>query len=455
MTDTLNDLQWTRQPEAESLLRTWVDAFLAQSPTAALLAHRMKAETGTRFFDWIDTLTLPASSNAEPHLLQAGFALLRTEDTLQLYTHPNGMFPRVALSADKETRLALKVDSVPDFLATHTLPLAIDGEPFAPMRTATIARHGNTALDIIERRGNDSLTPPAIRPAKALAAARFLEAFRRRRRHFPDDDQGFAHANNLLDAAIAELGQHHACALFFQAEREYWQRRNRAAQVQKARQDRLGLGWANHDHHTYRSSRHCFHLLIALWEKLGFVCRERFYAGREAGWGAQIMENPVAGIITFNDVDLSPEEVAHDFAHTPLPPSQAGAALGTVGLWCALHGEAFLQAGMHHLECQFDFAALQSQLAQYQIATMKPFTDFPHLKQAFTEGERWSVAEDRIAALLAKNLIIPDQAQQFRTQGAIGSHLENLERNEGYKGFNQKGISEIITATDPRLHPNP
>ena len=43
-----------------------------------------------------------------------------------------------------------------------------------------------------------------------------------------------------------------------------------------------------------------------------------------------------------------------------------------------------------------------------------------------------------------------DQARQFHEQGAIGSHLENLERNEGFKGFNQTGVSEIISATDPR-----
>jgi hypothetical protein len=28
--------------------------------------------------------------------------------------------------------------------------------------------------------------------------------------------------------------------------------------------------------------------------------------------------------------------------------------------------------------------------------------------------------------------------------------MEILERNDGYKGFNQTGISEIITRTDPR-----
>ena len=41
-------------------------------------------------------------------------------------------------------------------------------------------------------------------------------------------------------------------------------------------------------------------------------------------------------------------------------------------------------------------------------------------------------------------------AEQFRTGGAIGSHLENLERNDGFKGFNQAGVNEIIRATDPR-----
>ena len=81
---------------------------------------------------------------------------------------------------------------------------------------------------------------------------------------------------------------------------------------------------------------------------------------------------------------------------------------------------------------------------------MKPFTDFPYLRQAFTEGERWPVDEDRIAALLRAGHITADQADQFREHGAIGSHLENLERNDGFKGFNQTGVSEIIAATDPR-----
>jgi len=153
-------------------------------------------------------------------------------------------------------------------------------------------------------------------------------------------------------------------------------------------------------------------------------------------------------VVIFADVDMSPEELLGDFSHAGLPPRKA---VGTVGLWCALHGEAFLEAGMHHLECQFDFDALKQQLESEEgVRTMKPFTNFPHLRQAFTEGEIWPVRAERIERLLGAGRITAEQAKQFREKGALGSHLENLERNQGFKGFNQTGISEIITRTDPR-----
>jgi len=47
-------------------------------------------------------------------------------------------------------------------------------------------------------------------------------------------------------------------------------------------------------------------------------------------------------------------------------------------------------------------------------------------------------------------MITADQADIFRREGALGAHLEILERNDGFKGFNQHGVSEIIAATDPR-----
>jgi len=148
---------------------------------------------------------------------------------------------------------------------------------------------------------------------------------------------------------------------------------------------------------------------------------------------------------------VSPGEVGGNFAHEALEERKE---LGTVGLWCGLHGESILQAGMHHLECQFDHQLLRDQLETAGIRTMAPFTEFRFLRQAFTEGEHWAVADDRIDALLSRGLITQAQANDFRMNGAVGSHLENLERNDGYKGFNQQGVSDIISRTDPR-HESP
>jgi len=183
-------------------------------------------------------------------------------------------------------------------------------------------------------------------------------------------------------------------------------------------------------------------------EKLGFERRERYYAGAQAGWGAQILEQPVEGIVAFCDVDLEPGETEVDFSRHSLPPSKK---LGTIGLWVGLHGESVLDAGLHHLECRFDYQSLREQLASQGIDTMKPFSDFAFLKQAFTEGERWSVRRERATRLLEQGKIDQKQFDQFVREGAIGSHLENLQRKGGFKGFNQKSVSVIIQATDPRL----
>jgi hypothetical protein len=153
------------------------------------------------------------------------------------------------------------------------------------------------------------------------------------------------------------------------------------------------------------------------------------------------------GIVVFADVDLLPEETQIDFSVHRLPPA---ARLGTVGLWVGLHGESFLEAGMHHLEARFDFDLLRGQLKGCGVNTMNPFSDFPFLRQAFTEGERWPVRHERAQRLLSAGLIKREQFDQFTREGALGSHLENLQRHGGFKGFNQKSVSVVIAATDPR-----
>jgi hypothetical protein len=444
----LEAFKWERQPEAERFLRDdLIDPFLAESSFARELARRMKQDTGTRFHDWIDTIVLPAASSTSlaDRMGAVGYEKFHERAGEQLWINRLGMFPRIGFSGASTTRVHLKVTSVVDFADIWRLQDRIEGEPMAPYRRVRASHEGDAELWASERWGWIGMEVLRAKNEHALEAARTLESFLTRKRDFDDDAAGYVHASRLIDAS--PLPTDLKCALFFEAERRFWQRRNRAAQVQKARQDKLGLGWGNHDHHTYRCSRRNFKALVTVWEKLGLHCRERFYAGREAGWGAQVMEQTNAGIITFNDVDLTPDELMGDFSHDGL---QERDKLGTVGLWCALHGDSFLEAGMHHLEAQFDFDSLVEQLAQQDVKTMKPFTNFPFLRQAFTEGERWPVDPNRIERLLSEKLITPEQAAKFRAEGAIGSHLENLERNEGFKGFNQTGVSEIISATDPR-----
>jgi hypothetical protein len=449
-----NEFAWEIQPAAARWVRSAIDTLAAFNPNIGRLADVLLDFTGTRLVDWLDHLALDVATLPElvGQLVDVGYV----PDTLDsaVWRHPLGMFPPV-LTNIGTIGVAMRCESVEQ--ARVPLPSALGlrpvdagqviGEGGGNFRMVSIDSHVAGQIWLVERHGYPNFSYHAVNDDQIRAASQRAEAFRRRLRVWNTTAEGFAHASEQFAAAAKDLGTAWACDLFFDAERRYWQSRNRAGQLQFERQQRLGLGWANHDHHTYRSSRAAFRRLIDTLEQMGFVCRERFYAGREAGWGAQVLEQPDCRVVIFADVDLSPDEVAGDFAHEPL---EERSELGTVGLWCELHGEAFLEAGMHHLECQFDFDAARAQLAGLGVESMAPFTDFPFLKQAFTKGEMWPVDDGRIERLLSQARITTEEAERFRREGALGSHLEILERNDGYKGFNQTGISEIITRTDPR-----
>jgi hypothetical protein len=451
-TEREKKFDWPLCYEAESLILRYLEAFLSRHSFAHALQSRMRDETGTLFLDWVDNLVM--SPVAEPELRKVGYQHEHGVETLggqHALWHPEAMLPRVLLdpSAGQSPApfsVALRVDSLADFFAIHDLPFRVHGAPITRYRKAAVASSQSGAeLSVVERRGYRGYVPIEHAPTTSAALLKAHELWRTRNRHAEHDSFQETHA--LLDELVSRVGRDSACHVVFAEERLFWERRNRAAQVQKQRQDRLGLGWANHDHHTFRSSRDHFVNLMKCLEKLGFERRERYYAGAQAGWGAQILEQSIEGIVAFCDVDLEPHETEIDFSRVGLPPSKR---LGTIGLWVGLHGESFLQAGMHHLECRFDYELLRTQLAQQNVNTMNPFSDFPFLKQAFTEGERWPVRRERAERLLKRGLIDQAQFDKFVSEGAIGSHLENLQRKGGFKGFNQKSVSVIIQATDPR-----
>jgi hypothetical protein len=442
---------WPLAFEAETFLQGRINSFLAVNSFARRLAERMREETGTDFFEWIDHIVLaPADEKA---LREAGFTTDAEAETAKGETvlhHARATLPRIILRAGQSQNpavIALRPEFVADFVARNNLSGEIEGAPLSRYRRVVVSDENGARLEAVERFGYRGFVIAPHKPGQLEAILKVKDLWKARRRLFANDAEGFALANRLLDQSIPLVGRDQTCHIYFEEERAYWETRNRAARIQKFRQDRLGLGWGNHDHHTFRSSREHFVDLIEFLLKLGFEKRERYYAGADAGWGAQISEQASVGIVVFADVDLMPDETQIDFASNRLPPAPK---LGTVGLWVGLHGESFLGAGMHHLEARFDYHLLRDQLKAEGINTMNPFSNFEFLRQAFTEGERWQVGRERAERLLSAKLITQEQFDKFMKEGALGSHLENLQRHGGFKGFNQKSVSVVISATDPR-----
>lgn len=456
-------VEWLRYPETETFVADRLDQFVAAMPPVHALAADLVARTGSRLVDWLDHLVLADGNALRSQLADLGFepgdVPSGPDDTV--YHHPGAIFPRLVLRAGASAApgdvvaVAIQVEDASEFLMTRHVTAPIEGTPLSPYRQAPVWQANGREFLVVERRGHRGFVPLEMPPDYPQRYLRAFEQWATRPRRFDDARSGLEHTLTLARSLVSDLGADTAAWIALAAERAYWQRRNRAGQVQKSRQDSLGLGWANQDHHTFRSSRDVFHLLIRILETFGFHPRERFYAGAEAGWGAQVMEQSACRLVAFADVDLAPDEMASDFAHQPLPPFRraqgtARRELGTVGLWCALHGESMLTAGLHHLASRFDFDAATAGLAEWGIKMMRPFSDFPYLRQAFTQGERWEVAPDRLDRLVAAGQIDDAQRARLAEKGALGSHLENIQRGEGFKGFNQQAVSDIIRRTDPR-----
>ncbi len=440
---------WERHPKAEEFIDRIVENCCEDNEFVADFQHDLLKHTSTRLLDWLDHVIVGYSPAIEQELADTGFISDLATTSYRVFFHPGAQLPRVIVrDHDKPIGgLAVKVESIADFLMVHGTSGWIEGSPLSPYRRCCISTENNVAFYVIERRGTYTMEPTYLDSGYLEKYHEATEKWQSRPRQLSDEDESMERTVALAEEIVDMLGADVAAWIVLECERKFWQARNTAGQIQKNRQDRMGMGWANHDHHTFRSSRQHFQQLVRLFEILGFHCRERFYAGAEAGWGAQVMENSKCGLVLFLDLDLTAEELELDFAHHPLSHIKH---LGTVGLWCALHGDSILNAGMHHLEAQFMFDDLREHLQHLGVGMMDPFSNFDYLKQAFTHGEIWPVDPHRVNVLVEQGYIKHEEAEKFLTYGAVGSHLENLQRREGYKGFNQKNVSTIIKKTDPR-----
>ena len=384
---------WETQPAAARWVQRAIESLVKRQPTLDRLRRVLREQTGTRLVDWVDHFWLGSEETSAlcRELAEVGYVADGGDGRHGVAASAGNVSLCVDRWPGRWNRATRRVGrgrlggvAGGDWTWRRDSVGKAIGERAGRFVGRELDAQNGVGLWIIERHGHPGFRESQVGKTEIEAAARHLEAFRGRQRRWATNDEGFDHALELFAAASKVIGSDWASDLFFQAEREYWQGRNRAGRVQYERQNRLGLGWANHDHHTYRSSRNAFPRLVATLEQMGFECRERFYAGREAGWGAQVLEQPRSRVVIFADVDLTPDEVAADFAHQPFGECELG--LGTVGLWCELHGEAFLEAGMHHLECQFDFDAARAAVGGRWDRNDGPVHRFSVLEAGVHEG---------------------------------------------------------------------
>jgi len=437
----MTDFDWQLHPDAEALVDHLLDQAAEPSRWLADFRTTLDVRTSTRIQDWLDHVAAPVTAG---ELAAVGY-VEGWQSAPGVWRHPEAQLPAIVMAPSY--RVAVRVDDAAAAAQAHGSDQSVAGSPLSGYREVELHDEHEVAVLAVERRSWAAGVMPVVFTEAERAAAseawRVLAERPRTRLGADGVEAQLPFAERAVDLVGADL----AASYFLQLEREFWQRSNTAGMLQHARQDRLGLGWGNNDHHTFRSSRTAFRPLVQFLTTLGFGLRERFYAGAEAGWGAQVLEHQGCGGVIFADVDLTPSEVEIDFAHTPLAEPRE---YGTVGMWCALHGESVLEAGMHHLEGQFEFEGLRAELAGRGVTSMAPFSDFAHLRQAFTEGEVWKVPQERLDALVDAGHLTPERAAEIGSGGAAGSHLENLARRGGFKGFNQHNVSTTMRATHPR-----
>ena len=442
------NFNWTLWEDAEARLKGLVDDFLTENDRAGELAGTIEWSTGTRFVDWVDHMVLPEDLMDEFDLQVMGYEEDAGAGTMYgarcFRNRASTLFP-LLLRPGNLTELAIRVEELDAFVHVHQRTAEPMGDPLGPYRWVDVVKEHDHLLTAVDRRGHAGFAIEEAHDVEEYALA--LDAFRERRREFPSDEEGMVATRELVEEQLDRLGVDRLADAWFKAEWEHWMAHNQAAQYQRSRHDQVGLGWANRDHQAYRCSRELYTHYIGIQELLGMRRREAYHAGAQAGWGAQVMEQVELGFVVFCDVDLEPGEEDNDFATEGL---EGRDQLGTIGLWVGLHGECMLQAGIHHLALRVSFDRAIQDLESGGHVSMAPFSTFPYLQQCFTVAQPWKLDEPRARYLLGRGLIEQEAFDTFGERGAVGSHVELIERNSGFKGFNQDSVSQIITETDPR-----
>ena len=224
------DRAWTTQPPAAVLVAQLLDDAVSRVPAAAALRARLLDHVGVRLIDILDHFRVDAAT--AQRFRDAGW--IADGANSGVWRNPTGLFP--AIVEDVGVTVAFKVEYAHEFVLAQQISAAIDGALHAPFRRVRFAEGGDVRFEAIERRGSTGFEPDDPSRGVRRASRLHLQAFRSRRRAFDRVDQGYDYTNTLVAQAVSDVGKDWACWLWLRAEREYWELRNHAGRVQKARQ---------------------------------------------------------------------------------------------------------------------------------------------------------------------------------------------------------------------------
>src|SRR5258708_4106402 len=218
ITSQSDSFDWPLCHEAERLLTGYIEAFLLRQRFARQLADRMRDETGTDFFEWVDHLVLaPEHAGA---LRTVGFIEERVEAPTgtTVFWHPRAMMPLVLLRADGgraavPSILAIRPEAVVDFVAAHDLISTVEGAFGARLRRVVVSEENGSRLEAIERLGCRGYVTREPTADFVRGVVRTRELWRTRKRDFPDDADGVKQAMARLDDVLELVDCDVACDL--------------------------------------------------------------------------------------------------------------------------------------------------------------------------------------------------------------------------------------------------
>src|SRR5438045_7419893 len=105
----VDEFQWSVQPLAERVVQDILDDAVARSPFLAQMKTRMREETGTRLFDWVDYLVVPDAGGLRESLRNAGFIGRFAPGAGECFVHEEGMFPAILPTRDGAPAVATNV----------------------------------------------------------------------------------------------------------------------------------------------------------------------------------------------------------------------------------------------------------------------------------------------------------------------------------------------------------